>query len=175
MVRFGALDRTAVADYSGQESCVYGEAGYVFYHEGFNIVPLASLRYAHISIGDYEETGAGALDLRVDEQEYDYLESGLGVKIAYPMEVESWRLLPEIRLKWLYEYIGDEIEITSRFTAGGPSFKTTGLGSPRSTIAVGGSLTVFTRQNLTFALDYDFAGKENYFSNNGSITLKYQF
>jgi len=36
-------------------------------------------------------------------------------------------------------------------------------------------LTVFTRHNLTLSLDYDFAGKENYFSNNGSITLKYQF
>jgi outer membrane autotransporter protein len=52
-------------------------------HFSFNkttITPIASLQASHVKVDSYTESGAGDVNLRVKSQDYDFVQSRLGVK-----------------------------------------------------------------------------------------------
>jgi outer membrane autotransporter protein len=89
-VTVGAINRTAKAEYDGQQYTVYGEAGYHIPAGNIDLIPLASLQYTRLHLEGYTEKGADALNLTVDKQDYDLLEMGLGLKIATIMRNETF-------------------------------------------------------------------------------------
>ena len=90
------VNSTANASYSGQSYTGFLTAGYHFFAQGFTLTPLASLQYTHLSLDNYMETGAGSLDLSVNSQSYDFLESGLGARVAHPFAYGDGNLVPEL-------------------------------------------------------------------------------
>ena len=70
--------------YEGEQSGIYLDGGYKF-DLGHNIefTPLSSLQWTHLSFNSYTESNAGTLDLTVNRQSYNILESGLGASISY--------------------------------------------------------------------------------------------
>jgi Autotransporter beta-domain len=70
------LSLTPKANYSGLNYTTFMTTGYHFFNQGFTITPLASLQYTHVDLDRYTETGAGNVDLNVNSQSYDFVESG---------------------------------------------------------------------------------------------------
>ena len=169
------INRTAKAEYDGQQYTTYGEAGYHIPAGGIDLTPLASLQYTHLHLEGYTEKGADALNLNVDKQDYDLLEMGLGLKISSIMRNEGFDIIPSVRGKWLYDFIADKTEVTSRFTGGGASFKTEGAKPAKSSFDIGGTLTFLGKSNVQIDFDYDFNIKNDYQSHNGAVTFKYGF
>jgi len=64
---------------------------------------MASLRYIYLYLDEYTESGANALNLRVDSEDYNFLQSGLGAKFAYPIKNSEMTFVPEIHGMWLYD------------------------------------------------------------------------
>lgn len=172
---FGTVNRKADADFDGQQYITYVGGGYEIQHEGWEITPMASLQWTHLNLEDYTETGANSLNLIVEEQDYDVLQSGLGAKIAYPMQVDSGVFTPAISAKWLYDFIGDEVQTTSTFTGGGASFTTQGYDPAQHSFDLGVELKLATKGNWTFLANYDLELKEDFTGHNGVVTARFAY
>jgi outer membrane autotransporter protein len=144
-ILFTGVDRRADAKYSGNDFTGFATTGYHFFTQGFTITPVASLQYTSLNLDGYTETGAGDINLKVDSQNYGFLESGLGAVLAHPFEDSDRTYVPEIHFKWLHELNNPTLENTATFTAtGSPSFTTPGLTTADDTFDVGGGLTLLS-------------------------------
>jgi len=170
----GAIDRIAYADYNGQQYSVIAGGGFTMKGYNFNLTPLASVQYMRLHIGGYTETGANALNLVVNSQDYDMLQTGFGAKLEYPIKTRYGTLVPEVHAKWLYDWIGDKQATNSTFSGGGASFPTNGFTPAVSSYDLGTRLMLFTKNNFSIAANYDLEIKEDYWSQAGLIEAKYK-
>lgn len=174
-VAVGPVTRIANASYRGQQYSALLDAGYTFKTKALNITPIASLQYLRLNLQSYTETGAGALDLSVEDQGYDTLETGLGAKFDHSFAARFGAITPEVHVRWLYDAIADKQSTTSTFSGGGGSFATNGFTPARSALNVGGRLAFITKGNWSFDANYDFEYKEDYTSHTGWADIRYTF
>jgi outer membrane autotransporter protein len=174
-IAFGGIDCTARGDYSGQQYSLLLEGGYDIQANGFVMTPLASVQVMRLHINGYTEEGAGALDLSVGAQDYNFFETGLGAKLAYPLQGDDLRITPEIHAKWLYDFAGDRQQSLSRFSGGGASFSSRGIEPGQSTVNVGAKLSLMTKSNVTVSLNYDLERKSDFAGHTGSVHVRYDF
>lgn len=174
-IAFTGVDRVADGDTDGQQYTGMVDAGYVYKNGDFNWTPMASLTYSHLNIDGYTETGASSLDLTVEDQDYDLLQSGLGIQIDRPYVHPSGVYIPEIHFKWLYDFIGDEAATTAQFAGGGASFSTRGADPAQHSFVVGGGLTFYSKGNISISGTYNYEVKEDFSSHTGQGVLRYSF
>jgi outer membrane autotransporter protein len=174
-IAFPGVNRTASSDYHGRQYGFYLEGGHVFKKGGLELTPLASIKYEHLGTESYTEKDAGALNLRMDRQGYNMVQSGLGGKAAYPLKCAAGYLVPEFHAKWLYDIVNDDEESVSAFTGGGASFATQGYQPARSSADIGARLTLITASNLELSLDYDYQIKKDFYSHSGILNARYSF
>ena len=175
-ITVGTISRRANAAYDGQQYGAYLGGGYRF-DAGHNLflTPLASLNYMHLHLGSYTETEAGALSLTVASQDYDFLQSGLGARAEYPLKLDCGTLTPAVHGKWLYDFIGDNVQATSTFTGGGASFDTNGADPAQSSFDVGGTLSLALKNDVTITGECDTELKDEFWGIYGSVTMRYNF
>ncbi len=176
-IQIPGFDRTAAAEYDGQQYSGKMTYGHKMHYANFTLIPLASVLYSHLELDGYTESGAGTASLTVDDQSYDFLQSGLGARIEIPMRGKNQKIawVPELHAMWLYEYIGDEAETTARFTGGGASFRTTGFEPDQSSFNVGVGVTVYPQENLSLRFAYDAELRDDYTGHSGTGTLRWEF
>lgn len=177
VIQFANIDRIAQAEYDGQQYTGKVNFGYEIPFGDWTLVPLASLMYSHLRLEEYTETGAQALNLVVDGQDYDFLMSGLGARIETSFkdgQKRTWA--PEFHALWLYEFLQDEADATSRFSvSNATSFTTSGLEPEQSRFNVGGGITLWPTESLSFNVRYDFEYRDDYTGHGGSGTVRYKF
>jgi uncharacterized protein with beta-barrel porin domain len=175
-ISVGAINRRADSEYQGQQSGIYLDGGYKF-DVGHDIVltPLTSLQWTHLTLGSYTETNAGDLNLMVNRQSYNILESGLGASISAKEKYNWGNLTPEFHAKWLYDFINDDMSVTSAFTGGGASFVSTGANPARNAANIGGSLSFDFKHDISLIAGVDTEIKDNFFGVYGSVSLRYKF
>lgn len=174
-IAFSTISRIARSDTDGQQYSAFGDLGYVIKHKEFEITPQASLTYSRLHLDKYTETEAGDLNLTVNSQNYDLLQSGLGIQIARPYHLKSGTWTPEIHAKWLYDFIGDPVQTNATFTGGGSSFTTNGADPAQHSLNLGAGITYYSKGNLTLSATYDMELKEDYTSHTGQGILRYNY
>ncbi len=177
-ISFPSVNRTAGAKYDGQEYSGFAVAGYQYYSHCFELTPLASVLYTHLNINDYTETGANSLDLHINRQQYDFVESGLGAKVAYFVKWHCGLFIPEVHSLWLHDFIDDTLNVTASFTglgAAGGSFVNTGPTIDRDTWNIGGSLTYLFNSTFSIQLVYDYERSSTHFDHQGMVELAIDF
>lgn len=174
-IAVGTIVRTADADYDGQQYSILVDGGYIFNAGKFRVTPIASLQYLRLHLEGYTETGANALNLSVGRENYDMLQSGLGMKLERPFKLKESTIVPEVHAKWLYDFIGDRQETTSTFSGGGGSFATQGFDPAQHSFNVGTKLTLATKWNWSLETNYDFEYKEDFAAHTGWANARYKF
>ena len=139
------------------------------------ITPLASIQYMRLNIDGYTEKNAGAANLKVDSQGSNLLQSGLGAKIAYPIETKNFSIIPDFHFKWLYSFINDNQQASSTFTGGGASFTTGGFNSPTSSFNLGTKWAILTRNNTSVYFNYDYEVKPDFYGHSGYVNVRHEF
>ncbi len=181
-ILFTGVDRTADADYDGQNYTAFVNTGYHFPLQKFTITPLASLQYTYMNLDDYTETGAGDINLKVDSQDYNFLESGLGVKVERSFSYSNkMTLVPDVHLKWFHELSNPSLENTASFNSVGTTpFTTPELKSPENTYNVGAGLTLLscacdeTRWSVEAVYDHEW-GSDSYSADRVMAMLSVNF
>jgi outer membrane autotransporter protein len=175
------FSQTTNANYSGQSYTGFATTGYHFFTQGVTITPLASLQYTNLNLDGYTETGGGNINLRVKSQNYDFLESGLGVKVARPFAYNEFTYVPEIHFKWLRELVNPTVSNTAAFTAAGsPPFITPGLQAGDDTLNLGVGLTFLscgcTARTWSFEAIYDHEWRSGrYSADQGTVKFTARF
>jgi uncharacterized protein with beta-barrel porin domain len=137
-IEFQGVNRTAKADYRGQQYTGIVAAGRHFVFDTSTVVtPLASLQASRIHVGSYTEGGAGDLNLNVNSQDYNFVQSGLGVKVERVIQSANGTYSPEVHFKWLHEFTSTTPAQNAAFIGGGAGFTTQGLEQDRELFNVG--------------------------------------
>lgn len=141
-ISFPGVDRKVNADYRGQQYSALAAVGKHFYLNETTITPLASLQATRVNVNNYNEKGGGDASLRVDNQDYNFLQSSLGVKMERVIETSNGAVSPEVHAKWLHDFNSTTMEQDARFAGGGSSFKTQGIKQDRDLYNVGAGFTM---------------------------------
>ncbi len=180
-IAFPGVNRRASASYSGQDYTAFATTGYHFFVQGITLTPIASIQFTHMNLGNYTETGAGDINLNVNSQSYDFVESGLGVKVAKPFAWRNGTYVPEMHFTWFHELSNPNIKNTAAFAvAGSPAFSTPGFRTADDTLNVGARFTILscvcnTRPwSLEAAYDYYWT-TEGYSSHRGTLRVATRF
>jgi uncharacterized protein with beta-barrel porin domain len=179
-IAFPGIDRVANADFSGQQYTALLAAGKHFAFDQITITPLASLQLSHISVGSYQETGAGDANLRVNGQNYDFVQSGLGVKAERLIQSGGRTFAPEIHAKWTHDFKATTMHEDVAFTGGGAMFSADGIKQDRDLFTVGAGVSLLacncTRESWTVDALYDYKwNQNNYAANQISIIARLKF
>ena len=179
---FPGVNRSARADYNGENYTAFATTGYnIDTAQGFRLTPLASLQYTRVNIDGFTETGAGDINLTEQSRHYDFLESGLGAKIARPFTHAEVVFVPEVHARWLHALQNPALEQTASFrSVGSASFTTPGLKPAEDTLNAGAGLTLLScacsSRNWSVEAVYDFYGRnDGYTAHQGMVRLSGRF
>jgi outer membrane autotransporter protein len=139
--------------------------------------PSVGLNLTHVVNSAYTETGAGALNLRVDAEDITIAKAFLGGRYHANIKNSEGTFTPELRAKLLYDMAGDDGSSSSTFTGGGAAFNVKGLDVVEFATSVGFGLgyTPDFDQGVNLSLNYDAELKENFTGHSANFTLKYAF
>jgi len=103
------------------------------------------------------------------------LQSGVGARFSYPLLYERLQIIPEVHVRWFYDFIGDRQQATATFTGGGASFSTDGFNPPKSSYNAGARITLVNKNGITASLNYDFEVKKDFYSHAGYANIHIMF
>ena len=174
-VSIGTVQRTVRGDYKGWQYGAKVAGGHNIKRGNVVFTPTVSLQYSRLDLDGYTETGANALNLKVDDKSFDQLRSGLGARVAYTVKTGVGTFVPEVHAAYLYNIVADNQEFTSTYTGGGGAFNTEGADPARHGANVGASVALHSTSNITLSANYDAEFKDRFISHNGMLTVRYDF
>jgi outer membrane autotransporter protein len=177
---FPGVNRTASADYKGQQYSAIVSAGNHFYFNQTTITPLAALQASRIHVDSYSETGANDMNLQVNSQDYDIVQSSLGVKAEQRIQAGNGNLYPEVHFKWMHDFTSTTMEQTAAFSGGGEQFKVRGIEQDRDLYNVGAGISFLSCNCVdnagTVKGIYDYKWNQSDFSSHQvSVMARYSF
>ena len=178
-VSAGTISQTAKGDSKGYELNSVIGGGYDYQLGDATIVGLiTSLRYDRLWVDDYSESGAGSLDLDVDDQDLDSLRSDLGVRVAYSVVaiddiIWHWGA----QASWQHEFMDTENTVKARLVNGGSASFNTDVNQDISadTLSLGASLSGEISTQLSVGVAYFSEINEDYTSNTLNFSIAYGF
>lgn len=145
-------------------------------YDGVKVTPKAQARYTYYQNEDINETGAGGANLNVDSESLNILELGVGVDVRKDYVQKNGGILsPEISVGYRYDLIGDEVQTTSTFAAGGPSFRTEGADPDQDTFNIGVGVGYTAPNNMEFTASYDYENKDEFNAHSAFIRAAMPF
>ncbi|MDB5989264.1 MAG: hypothetical protein JWQ10_667, partial [Herbaspirillum sp.] len=141
---FPGINRTANADFNGQQYTAMLAVGKHLVFDQTTITPLVSLQLTHLAVDSYQESGAGAVDLNVNSQSYNFVQSGLGVKAERLMRSGANTYAPEVHVKWLHDFKATTMQQNASLAGGGATFSASGIGQDRDLFNVGAGISLLT-------------------------------
>lgn len=173
-ILFGAVQLLPSGHFHGSQFGLKGEVGYDLEVNDFNLIPLASLFYSYLNLSSYTEQSANTANQRVAGGDYNMLLGGLGIRLVYDYLCPSVVYEPEVHARIFYDFINDNMQVTSQFTGGGPSFTTTGFTPTATSFNLGTSITTFSNHSdIVLTASYDFVYKDDYYANSGFLSARY--
>jgi uncharacterized protein with beta-barrel porin domain len=172
-------DETATSSTDGNQYGLSVGGGYEWvFQDGAVSEVLGGLYYRQTKIDAYSETGAGGLNLRLNEQDIDSLQFRLGTQLSKAASFSWGVLLPQINLNWVYEFMQDGEKIQARFisdpTNTNFAFTTDDKDPSYFTIALG-LVSVFPGGFTAFIQGESYLQLDNYSQRVWSLGARWEF
>ncbi|MDD2055849.1 autotransporter outer membrane beta-barrel domain-containing protein, partial [Pseudomonas putida] len=114
-------------------------------------------RYSLVDIDGYREKGSSA-GLKVQDQRYEAIELGAGLRVAGNVQLGQGTLVPQATLMAFHDFAADQASSTSTFVLGSTPFVTTGAKAVRNSYEAGVGAD-YKLGAVTLGLNYDYVGK----------------
>jgi len=179
-INFGGLGRAAESSTTGNQLNAYGETGYDLKFNPVVLTPAVNLSYSKLWLDGFTESGAGALNLTVGPQNAQSLQTGVGGKIAVPLQRDGVTVTPQAYAFYQHEYSDSSRTLDARLSQTGSAFSyltDSFTGAPHRNFAVlGADITIATKKNLKVQLDYNAeVGRGNYTAHYISAGVRWEF
>jgi outer membrane lipase/esterase len=178
-IGFG-INRKAKADLDGDDYGVRLESGLNLLDIGGIVLqPTVSLDYNRLDQDDVTESGAGSLNLAIEDNDLDSLVLGAGMRVRgrWKISEDLW-IVPELHGRWLHEFLDTDRLIEARLVSGpvgASAFQIQGVELPRDSGSVGVAWNVITKSAWSIIGSYDAILNEDLVQHVGSITLSFEF
>ena len=135
-------------------------------------------RYADVQGDSYTETGAGALNLRIDSSKYSSAESVMGFRLAADIKANGVVVRPHIHGAWLHDFSGKPTEVSARFASSGanaPNFTVEGRERGEEGFSGGFGLSFHMGHRITVSIGGEATLRKNTTEIGGSGVFRYSF
>jgi outer membrane autotransporter protein len=171
--RIGFLGRMAGADYDGQQYLARVLVGYDIPLGSMTLTPQAGLRALHARYDGYTETGAGAANLTVHDNDTEAVTHDIGAKLAWTLATSAGELKPEVSAAWLHDYV--DSPVVNSGVMGGQAFA---VSVPRTSsdglrLGLAATLSGDSRFALRGAVESEF--RSDYQSHTGMVRSVWAF
>lgn len=109
------VSRTATGDTDGTQWNLAFQTGYNFNTGGFSYGPYVKVNYLNIQADSYTEQGAAGLNLIIDEQQAESLQSVVGAQVSYALSQSFGVLNPYLRFQWQHEFRDPSRSLVARY------------------------------------------------------------
>lgn len=157
-IAFEGLDRTATGTPDGHDLSAFLEAAATqrLPWWDLDLEPVVSVSYARSSQDAFTETGAGSLDLEIDEQIVESLQSQLAVRVSGRSYYSNgFQTRTALRLGWYHEYSDTQRSVRANLTGAvsGGNFSVRGADTGRdgADIGIDWEAGLAERSTLSFA------------------------
>ncbi|MBN2468986.1 MAG: autotransporter domain-containing protein, partial [Deltaproteobacteria bacterium] len=175
-ITIGGISRQASSEHDARLFSGYLGSGYYFDLKPWSLGPYASLQYIRLDEESFEERGAGAISLRVDDRQTDALVSELGLRMVGCFKGKDGNLLPEVSLAWSYDFDIDDHVVKASFAGSpGSSFSMEGQDVEKHGAILGAGLTFIHQSGFSTSLRYRGEFREGYTSNGVMGEIRYTF
>ena len=175
-VRFNAIDRTASSDTDANDVSAFFEAAYhVPMQQNVLVQPMVSVSYDHLDQDSFSERGLNSLDLDIDGDKVDTLQTNFGVRVAlFGRDDDDRYMLPQLRLAYEREWLDPSRALTGNLNSAGSNgeFKVNGLTLPQDRAVIGVSSEVGLSHNLHLFADYDLRAAKDLLEHSFSFGLR---
>ena len=79
------------------------------------LTPYGRAEYVHLEIDSFTERGAIGLDLFVDRQHVDSLQTAFGGRVAYSINAPFGVIIPQGSVEWRHEFLNDSRSVTAKY------------------------------------------------------------
>lgn len=113
----GTVDRTAKGDFDVFQYGFAARVGYDYTPEaigGLTLTPIAGVEVLRADVDDFEEEGAGGLNLEFEDYTVESTTSNLGLEASYAVSTGIGVITPTIFGRWVHEF-EDEDEPSVRY------------------------------------------------------------
>ncbi len=173
---FGGSNRTAASSANGNQLNVSLETGYDFRAAQFTVTPAVSLSYSQAWVDGFTENGAGALNLNVNAQSADSVQTGLGLRLSRPFRTGRILVLPQIYAFYQHEFANNSRSLDARLAQAGNTFSFQTDSPSRNFAVLGAGLALGLRSNLTLQANFNAeVGRAGYTPMMVSAGLRYEF
>ncbi|BAZ66680.1 outer membrane autotransporter barrel domain protein [Fischerella sp. NIES-4106] len=169
--------RKAKANTDGTQFSVNIDSGYIARSGNISYGPTLGLKYDRVNINGYTETGAGSLNMKVDDQQAESLILSVGAQAAVTVKTKIGSIIPNIHASYEYQFAPTHRIITTELVTqpGVPMHAQTNE-SDRDYFKLGAGTQILFSQNFTGAIDYEvMLGRENFSNNVIKGEIRYQF
>jgi len=136
------------------------------------VTPYIHADYSYVNVEDYSESGAGALNLNVDDDSSDSLIIGAGVKGNYNVS-DSLLLLANAGVG--YDVMTDRSSLTSSFAGGGAQFTTEGIKPDEVTYNAGVGAKYSLENGTEITASYNVDARQDYTDQSLSANFRFMF
>ena len=113
----GGANSVATSNPNGDQYSAALGLGYNFHRAALNMSPVLRVNYFHGQIDSYSEQGAFGLNLDVNKQNFESLQSSLGGQISYAFSQSFGVVTPQASFSWNHEFMNESRNITARYSA----------------------------------------------------------
>ncbi|MFG3451522.1 autotransporter domain-containing protein [Stutzerimonas stutzeri] len=168
------LGEKAKSDYDSSVLGLNITGGYSYsINDKLVLEPRLAARYSRIDIDSYREKDA-TLALAIEDQRYEVIELGAGVRVAAEYPLGQGTLEPQAKLMAYHDFAADQASSTSAFVLGGTPFVTSGAKPARNSYEAGIGADYRLGQ-FTIGLGYDYVGKSDFNADTFTAKVRYDF
>lgn len=175
-IRFQQVDQTAKADFNASDASAFLETAYAFsLSHDILVQPVFALAYNRLHQESFEERRAGSLNLDIDSQNFDALQTTVGVRLGiFGTPEDGGYLLPQLRIAYERELLDNDRDISANFGTAGDNgeFDLTGLSLPRDRAVIGVSSEVGVSNSINLFIDYDLRAAKDLLEHSLSFGLR---
>jgi uncharacterized protein YhjY with autotransporter beta-barrel domain len=176
-VTVGSLTQTAEASPDAFNAGIHGRAAYQIPKGDWYMEPALEVDISYVQLDGYTETGAGNLNLTVDESDTVVLTGTPWLKLGRRVDLKDATILDAYVAAGLSLSTGQDLDTTASFAgapAGTGSFTTT-LNNPDVIARISAGVRIFSSEHWDTRLQYDGAFADGQTQNGGQIRIAYYF
>jgi subtilase-type serine protease len=175
-VEIGGIRRNADSDHDGNVWFAALGGGYTVPWNTWMLQFFGSLEYGRLDEESFEESGAGAISLRTDDRQTEYLVSELGLCLSRAFSTQNGIVIPEISVGWKYDYdIDDQIVTTSFVGSPGAAFSIEGQDIDRNAVIFCAGLTFQNKGGFGTSIRYNGELRDDYSAHGIIGEIMYRF
>lgn len=172
-----SVNAIAQSEYGGQTYLAKVETAYdkkISKH--FGLTPFLSLNFAQNRIDDYQETGAGTMNLEVKNHQTNFFESRIGSALWHNIKTADNKIInSKIKVSYGYNFLKTRQTSDSNFVSQSASFQSNSANVYQGSWKIGAGIDIAKNNSVVLSAEYIFESRKNYQTNFGMISLRHNY